>query len=111
MNRRAFLPVLALGALLPAAAWVRWSGIESTAAKAGKVDIDAILNDPDAPAGGNPNGNVPIVAFPDYNCPYCRQAAPDLQRFVSMDGKIRLVYKDWPILAEDGVIIRALYSA
>jgi protein-disulfide isomerase len=103
MNRRAFLPLLPLGALLPAAAWVRWSGIVSTAANAGKLDIDEVLNDSDAPVGGNPHGNVPIVAFLDYNCPYCRQAAQDLQRFVSTDGKIRLVYKDWPILAVSSV--------
>jgi protein-disulfide isomerase len=103
MNRRAFLPLLALGALLPAAAWVRWSGIASTTAGAGKLDIDEILNDPNAPVGGNRDGNVPIVAFLDYNCPYCRQAALDLQRFVSTDGKVRLVYKDWPILAASSV--------
>ncbi len=88
---------------MPAAACVRWSGIASTAAKAGKLDLHAILNDPDAPVGGNPSGNVPIVAFLDYNCPYCRQGAPDLQRFISTDRKVRLVYKDWPILAASSV--------
>jgi hypothetical protein len=62
MKRRDFLPLNLLGALLPAAAWMRWSGIASMAAKAGKLDI--VLNDPDASVGGgDPNGNVPIVVF------------------------------------------------
>jgi protein-disulfide isomerase len=68
-----------------------------------EVDVDAILNDPEAPTAGNPKGDVTIVAFLDYNCPYCRKTAPDLERIVRTDGKIRLVYKDWPILSESSV--------
>lgn len=62
------------------------------------ISVDAILNDPDAPVAGNPKGDVTIVAFLDYNCPFCKASAPDLERVVKADGKIRLVYKDWPIL-------------
>jgi protein-disulfide isomerase len=67
------------------------------------IDVNAILNDPEAPVGGNPKGTVPIVAFLDYNCPYCRATASDLDRFVATDGDVRLVYKDWPILAVSSV--------
>nr|WP_246389164.1 DsbA family protein [Microvirga mediterraneensis] len=63
------------------------------------ISVDAILNDPQAPVGGNPKGDVTIVAFFDYNCPFCKKSAPDLERLVKADGKIRLVYKDWPILS------------
>ena len=42
----------------------------------------------------------PIV---DYNCPFCKRSEPDLQRLVSTDGRIRLIYKDWPILAKSSV--------
>jgi protein-disulfide isomerase len=97
LNRRTFLSTAALGAL-----WLE-SGASQGLAKPGKVDVAAILDDPDAPVGGNPKGDVPIVAFLDYNCPYCRKTAPDLRRFVSTDGKIRLIYKDWPILAVSSV--------
>jgi protein-disulfide isomerase len=62
------------------------------------LSVDAILNDPQAPVGGNPKGDVTIVAFLDYNCPFCKKSAPDLEKLVKTDGKIRLVYKDWPIL-------------
>src|SRR6202158_3272044 len=64
---------------------------------------DAILNDPAAPVAGNPKGDVTIVAFFDYNCPFCKKAEPDLERVVKADGKIRLVYKDWPILSEASI--------
>ncbi len=62
------------------------------------VDIDAVLHDPDTPTGGNPDGDLTIVTFFDYNCPFCKKAAPALDRIVETDGNIRLVYKDWPIL-------------
>ncbi|MFC3694625.1 DsbA family protein [Chenggangzhangella methanolivorans] len=59
-----------------------------------------ILNDPAAPVAGNPKGDVTIVAFLDYNCPFCKKSAPSLEKLVKTDGKIRLVYKDWPILTD-----------
>jgi len=46
---------------------------------------------------------VTIVTFFDYNCPFCKKAEPDLDRVVKADGKIRLVYKDWPILSEASI--------
>jgi protein-disulfide isomerase len=67
------------------------------------IDIDGILHDPETPTGGNPQGDVTIVAFTDYNCPFCKKSEPDLQKIVKDDGKIRLVYKDWPILAASSV--------
>lgn len=65
---------------------------------------DMILNDPDAPVAGNPNGDLTIVDFFDYNCPYCKMAAKSLEKIVKTDGNIRLVYKDWPILAETSIV-------
>lgn len=60
----------------------------------------AVLHDPDVPVLGNPQGDVTIVEFFDYQCPYCRKLHPDLMRLVAEDGKIRLVLKDWPILTQ-----------
>jgi protein-disulfide isomerase len=70
---------------------------------AAKVSLDDVLHDPAAPEGGNPKGNLTIVAFTDYNCPFCKKAEPDLARVVREDGDIRLVYKDWPILTQASV--------
>jgi len=67
------------------------------------VDVEAVLNDPTSPVGGNPKGDVTIVTFFDYNCPYCKNSWPDLARLVHADGNIRVVYKDWPILSEASI--------
>src|SRR3984893_14950543 len=72
---------------------------------------DAILNDPGAPVAGNPKGDLTIVTFFDYNCPFCKKAEPNLERLVKADGKIRLVYKDWPILTEASISCAQLVLA
>jgi protein-disulfide isomerase len=59
-----------------------------------------VLRDPDVPVIGNPGGDISIVEWFDYNCPYCRKVAPELRQVVEDDGKVRLVLKDWPILGE-----------
>ena len=67
------------------------------------VSSAAILNDPAAPVAGNPSGDISIVTFFDYNCPFCKKAEPSLERVVKEDGHIRLVYKDWPILTKPSI--------
>ncbi len=62
-------------------------------AQSADVSKEMILNDPAAPVAGNPKRDVTIVAFLDYNCPYCKKSAPDLDRAVKEDGKVRLVYR------------------
>jgi protein-disulfide isomerase len=63
-----------------------------------------VLRDPDVPVTGNPNGDITIVEYFDYNCPYCRKIAPELSQVVQDDGKVRLVLKDWPILGPVSVV-------
>jgi protein-disulfide isomerase len=59
---------------------------------------EEILNDPAAPVGGNQAGDVTLVQFFDYNCPYCRRVAPTLVELEAADPDLRLVYKELPIL-------------
>jgi protein-disulfide isomerase len=59
---------------------------------------EEILNDPAAPVGGNPSGDVTLVEFFDYNCPYCRRVAPTVVELEEADPDLRLVYKEFPIL-------------
>lgn len=96
-HRRSFLQLSALTVASLA------GFVHSGPALSQEVDVDAILNDPEAPVAGNLKGDVTIVAFLDYNCPFCKTSAPDLERIVKTDGKIRLVYKDWPILSDASV--------
>ena len=58
----------------------------------------AVLHDPDNPVFGNSDGDIAIVEWFDFNCPYCRKLEPELRQVVQDDGKVRLVLKDWPIL-------------
>jgi len=64
----------------------------------------ALANDPDAPVLGNPKGDVVVVEFFDYNCPYCRRVAGMLRTVVAEDGNVRLVMKEFPILGPQSVI-------
>lgn len=64
---------------------------------------DALLHDPASPAAGNPNGDVTVIVFADYNCPFCRRGDDGLKALISSDRKVRVIYKDWPILAKSSV--------
>jgi protein-disulfide isomerase len=63
----------------------------------------AVLRDPDLFVAGNPDGDITIVNYTDYQCPYCRKSDVDLRQVVKDDGKIRLIFKDWPILGPASV--------
>jgi protein-disulfide isomerase len=63
-----------------------------------------VLRDPDIPVAGNADGDVTIVEYFDYQCPYCRKIEPELRQVVQDDGKVRLVLKDWPVLGPVSVI-------
>jgi protein-disulfide isomerase len=71
----------------------------------------AVLRDPDIPVAGNADGNITIVEWFDYQCPYCRKLEPELQQAVKGDGKVRLVFKDWPILGPASVYASRLALA
>jgi protein-disulfide isomerase len=64
---------------------------------------EELLNDPTAPIAGNPKGDVTIVEFFDYRCPYCKQVEPALEALLKEDRQLRIVYKELPILGKDSV--------
>ena len=47
---------------------------------------------------GNPAGDVTLVEFFDYNCPYCRKARSDVDALIKSDPKLRVVLKEFPVL-------------
>jgi len=63
-----------------------------------------IFNDPATPVGGNPHGDVSIVEFFDYRCPYCKQVQPALETLLGHDPKLRFVYKEMPVLGPSSVV-------
>lgn len=71
----------------------------------------SILLDPEVPALGNTEGDITIVEYFDYQCPYCKKVNPELSKVVQEDGHVRLVYKDWPIFGEPSVYAARLALA
>ncbi|MDB5583781.1 MAG: oxidoreductase [Bradyrhizobium sp.] len=71
----------------------------------------AVLRDPEIPVAGNAKGDITIVEYFDFQCPYCRKLAPELDAAVKEDGKVRLVFKDWPILGPVSVYASRLAVA
>ncbi len=65
---------------------------------------ETLDRDPNSPVLGNPAGDVTLVEFFDYRCPYCRKVTADLLDAVEKDGKIRLVFKEFPILGPESVV-------
>ena len=59
-----------------------------------------LLHDPTSPVSGNPSGDVTVVEFFDYRCGYCKRAAGAVTQLQKEDARVRIVYKDFPILGE-----------
>lgn len=59
-----------------------------------------LLTDPSSPISGNPNGEITLIEFYDYRCGYCKRAANAVTQLQREDRRIRVVYKDFPILGE-----------
>ncbi len=64
-------------------------------------NADALFRSPHAFTGGNPDGDVTVVEFFDYNCGYCKRAMPDLVKLMDSDDKVRVVLKELPIFGGD----------
>jgi len=73
---------------------------DSAAQKAISENQSELLRDPDSPVAGNPGGDVTVVEFSDYQCPYCKRAHNAVKSVVAADGKVKIIFKDLPILGE-----------
>lgn len=65
---------------------------------------DQVFGDPASPFAGNPVGDVTIVEFFDYKCPYCKQVSPALEGLLQSDKGLKLVFKEFPILGDPSVL-------
>jgi protein-disulfide isomerase len=73
---------------------------------------DAIVTPFGSAWAGNPKGDVTLVEYFDYNCGYCRASLPMIAKLIAADPKIRVVFRELPILsAESRVAARASLAA
>ncbi len=61
-------------------------------------ELMAEVKDTSSPIWGNPQGDVTVVEFFDYNCPYCKSVFPGMRKLVREDGNIKVVMKELPVL-------------
>ncbi len=68
-----------------------------------------IFRSPADPVIGNKDGDITVVEFFDYNCPFCRKVIPDLEELISTDKNVKIVMKEFPIFGEESE--QAAYAA
>ena len=64
-----------------------------------EANLAQLWSDPDSPILGNPDGDVVLVEFFDYRCPYCKVTAPRLQALIKEDPNLKVIMKEFPILS------------
>ncbi len=72
---------------------------------------DAIYSSPSDITLGNPNGDVTVVEFFDYNCGYCKRALSDMEEILSEDKNVRFILKEFPILGPDSMAAHRVANA
>lgn len=69
----------------------------------GRALAEQVLQDRRAPSIERAGADLTVVVFTDYQCPACRKAEPALRAAAAKDGKVRIVFRDWPIFGERSV--------
>lgn len=82
----------------------RQSAAEAEKHQAGVTkNAEAIFNSPRDVTVGNKAGDVTMVEFFDYNCPYCKRAMTDMMELIKSDPKLKVVLKEFPVLGPPSV--------
>src|SRR5665213_1206862 len=103
-SRREALGLLGAGAAMLGMAAAPGSALADDDEEENVLTEALVLRDPEIPVAGNAKGDISIVEYFDYQCPYCRKLEPELRQVVQDDGKVRLIWKDWPILGAVSVV-------
>ena len=68
-----------------------------------KEHADKLFNSTRQVTLGNPQGDVTMVEFFDYNCGYCKRALTDMLELMKSDPKLKVVLKEFPVLGPQSV--------
>ncbi|MDE2881095.1 MAG: DsbA family protein, partial [Acidobacteriota bacterium] len=60
----------------------------------------ALVRHPLSPVSGNPEGDVTLVEFFDYQCGYCKRSLEPVMDLLETDPGLRVVWKDFPVLGQ-----------
>lgn len=85
--------------------------VQAQSASPDALSDSYILKDPDVPVLGNPKGDITVIEYFDYRCPYCKSVNPVISKIVKDDGRIRLIFKDWPVFGDVSVLAAKLVLA
>ncbi|WP_323036499.1 DsbA family protein [Pararhodobacter sp.] len=78
------------------------SGMDNTLVE---INAEEIFADGHSWVGGNLDGDLTLVEFMDYRCSFCRRAQPQMAEFLSTDGNVRLIIKEFPILGPQSEVM------
>ncbi len=70
-----------------------------------------LFNNANSPVGGNPNGNVTLVEFFDYQCGHCKEMQPIIDSLISKNKNLKIVYKEFPIFGANSNLASQLALA
>lgn len=76
-----------------------------------RANQTSLLNDRISPILGNPDGDVTITEFYDYQCPFCRRGHTDVLQLIADDPGLRVVYKQFPVKDVPGTEPGSLIAA
>lgn len=95
--------LLVLGGLLAAGAGGAYAvrRLRPPGTLAGWTPVVRAAHAEPAPVGGNPDGDLSVLLFTDFNCGACRLAHGPLMAAIAADGGVRLAFMDWPIFGAD----------
>jgi len=60
----------------------------------------SIFRGPNSSVAGNPDGDITVVEFFDFNCGYCKHGLAEVQKLIDSDKNVRVVFKELPILSK-----------
>ncbi len=91
---------ICLGISLLSTAWAETENILQPISSATAAQL---YNPQGNTIAGNPNGNVTLVEFFDYNCPFCRGLQPTLKKLIAKNPNLRVVYKEYLLFGDASI--------
>jgi len=76
---------------------------QNTASKVVPQIAEPLFTSAESIQEGNPNGDVTLVEFYDYQCPHCKDMAPQIEDIIAHDAKLKVILKPLPFFGEASI--------